>query len=151
MVSFAALELPTYGWTVGVARHTLRGLLGTAGVAGEICEDLALALTEACSNAVRHASAGALYRVRIQVDTARCLMEVHDQGPGFDPGLVPTPEPTGGGHRGLLMMRAVVDQIRVDALRPRGTKITLVKTWDSTPAGRVRDGDVDQPLRAVAA
>jgi anti-sigma regulatory factor (Ser/Thr protein kinase) len=47
--------------------------------------DLTIALSEACTKAVRHASAGLSYRVRFCVDGSRCWMEVRDYGAGFDP------------------------------------------------------------------
>ena len=129
MVVTTALELPTSTWTVAVARHALDGLLDSAGVTAAVCGDLALALTEACTNAVRHAAGGSSYRVHLHVDDGRCLIEVCDRGPGFDLRLVPAPDLDGDGRRGLLIMRAVVDQIRVDALRPRGTRVAMVKRW----------------------
>ncbi len=38
---------------------------------------------------------------------------------------------------GLLIMRAVVDQIRVDALRPPGTRVAMVKRWQRVLAADV--------------
>jgi serine/threonine-protein kinase RsbW len=151
VVSFAVLELPTSKWTVAVARHALDGLLDAAGVAAATCGDLALALTEACTNAVRHASAGPLYRVHLHLDDARCLMEIRDRGPGFDPFLVPAPDLDGDGGRGLLIMRAVVDHVRVVALRPHGTRVVMVKSWDHSLAAHLADGRLlDHGQRAEA-
>jgi serine/threonine-protein kinase RsbW len=130
MVSTASLDLPTSKWTVPVARHVLDGLLDDAGVAVAISDDLAVALSEACTNAVRHASSGASYQVEICVDETRCTMEIRDRGPGFDPSLVRTPARDSDGCRGLFIMRALVDQVRIEMLRPHGMKVAMVKSWD---------------------
>jgi serine/threonine-protein kinase RsbW len=135
MISSITLELPTSAGSVAVARHALDDLLDTAGVADRICWDLALALTEGCSNAVRHAAAGPSYRVDVQLADGRCLMEICDQGPGFDPAGVRVPDLDDDGCRGLLIMATVVDHLKFGALQPRGMKVTMLKTWHrpSTP------------------
>ncbi len=90
-----------------------------------------LALAEALGNAVRHGHRGdpALpVRVRHHVDARRVLVEVEDQGPGFDPAAVPDPtaaenleRPSG---RGLFLMRRYVDWVRYNG---RGNVVTLCK------------------------
>ena len=143
---YVLLELPTADWTVAVARRALFGLLHTAGVAATISEDLALALSEGCANAVRHASAGLSYRVRIDLDHSRCRLEIGDQGPGFDPDLVPARGRDTEGGRGLLIMRTVVDHVQIDALRPRGIRVVMVKSWPDLSSARQADDRVN--LRA---
>jgi serine/threonine-protein kinase RsbW len=77
-----------------------------------------LALEEALVNAVKHGHRGdpaKQIRVRYLVTFARVLAEIEDEGPGFDPELVPDPrtperllEPNG---RGLLLMRAYLTRV----------------------------------------
>jgi serine/threonine-protein kinase RsbW len=129
MISCLSLELPTSVGSVAIARHALNELLGTAGVAGPICWDLALALSEGCTNAVRHAAAGRSYHVDVRLAEDRCLMEICDQGPGFDPAVVSIPDLHDDGSRGILIMGTVVDQLSIDARLPTGTKVTMLKTW----------------------
>jgi serine/threonine-protein kinase RsbW len=142
VLSFAALDLPTSSWTVAVARHALNGLLDASGVDATVGVDLALALSEACANAVRHASTGQSYRVRLCVDDARCLMEVCDHGPGFNPDTVPASTVIANGGRGLMIIRAVVDQVDVLALRRRGTRVVMVKSWSNPLPVSPTDGRV---------
>jgi serine/threonine-protein kinase RsbW len=127
VVSSAVLDLPTSSWTVAVARHALHGLLDAAGVAAGMGADLTIALSEACTNAVRHASAGLSYRVRLCVDDSRCLMEVRDHGAGFDPRLVPAPRVHAHDGRGLMIIRTIVDKVHIDALQPHGMRVVMVK------------------------
>ena len=90
-----------------------------------------LALWEAVINAVKHGHQGdPAKRVRVgyQVRADRVLMEVEDQGAGFDPRRVPDPrdpenldKPCG---RGLLLMRSYTTWLRFNA---RGNRVTLCR------------------------
>jgi serine/threonine-protein kinase RsbW len=90
-----------------------------------------LALTEALANAVNHGHQGdpaKLVRVRYQVTASQALVEVEDEGQGFDPGRVPDPldpenlERPGG--RGLLLMRHYLTWVRYNE---RGNGVALCR------------------------
>ena len=130
MILSAVLKLPTRLDSVVTARHALDDLLNAAGVTEPVSWDLSVALTEACSNAVRHAPTGRSYEVTIHLADNCCRIEIRDQGPGFDPDHVEIPRIEDVGSRGLLLMRAVVDRLIFEALQPRGMKVTMVKSWD---------------------
>ena len=49
------LELAAEADNVPLVRHALRGLLEASGISDERTADIALAVTEACANAVLHA------------------------------------------------------------------------------------------------
>ena len=150
VVTSVVLELPTANWTVAVARRALFGLLDAAGVPAAVGQDLALALSEGCANAVCHASAGLSYRVRIDLYHSRCRLEIRDQGPGFDPRLVPVAGRGTDGGRGLLIMRAVVDRVQIDVPRPSGIRVVMVKSWRGPPPARQADDRVhDQRAQIV--
>ena len=90
-----------------------------------------LALEEAVANAVKHGHQGdPAKRVRVgyRVRADRVLMEVEDQGAGFDPRRVADPrdpenldKPCG---RGLLLMRSYTTWLRFNA---RGNRVTLCR------------------------
>jgi anti-sigma regulatory factor (Ser/Thr protein kinase) len=70
--------------------------------------DAVLLVSELVTNSVRHGGAGVrdCIRVRIAVATGRLVVEVHDEGPGFEPPAVPAPRPTGGGM-GLVLVNSL--------------------------------------------
>lgn len=120
-----AAELPAQPWTMVVCRELVAAALRPVEVPQEVAEDLALAVTEACANAVRHAGSGGPYRLEIRVDEGCFVLDVSDRGPGFDADRM-NGQPGLHGGRGLMVIRAVMDEVR---FRPRdpGTRITMIK------------------------
>jgi serine/threonine-protein kinase RsbW len=97
----------------------------------ETVADLKLALTEACSNAIRHAYPNGEGRVHIVYDLQpdRLVIEVVDDGEGFDPerasddadGLVE-------GGLGIAIIRAIADELEIGVGdRGRGSRLRFVK------------------------
>lgn len=121
-----AVELPPRVWTLAAARRVVGELLERAAVSPTIRDDLAIVVTEACSNVLRHAPDSGSYRLAVDIDDERCLIEVQDAGPGFDPDLPPNTSHDGGGGRGLILMRALVDDLRVEQRRP-GVTVTMIR------------------------
>lgn len=120
-----AVELPPQTWTLATARRVVGKVLDQAGVSATIQDDLAVAVAEACSNVVRHTPDAGNYRLSVDVDDERCVIEVRDAGPGFDPDL-PRSAPDYDGGRGLFLIHALVDDLRFERRQP-GMTITMIK------------------------
>jgi serine/threonine-protein kinase RsbW len=93
-------------------------------------EDLNLAVTEACANAIRHGSPEQERNTIFVMFflAPNCVMvEIRDEGRGFDPSCqrLPLPAEMRDGGYGLHIMRQVVDA--VEFTRRRGTVVRLVK------------------------
>jgi serine/threonine-protein kinase RsbW len=129
------LTLPAEVASVPTARSICRANLSLLRVSESSIDDVALALTEACANVVKHAG-GHRYQVRMSIDDALCVIEVIDSGVGFDPASVPAPNPDDlfPDGRGLLLMESLVDQLaftrREDST---GTVVCLEKRLDLDP------------------
>jgi serine/threonine-protein kinase RsbW len=111
------LTIPAKAEFVGLCRLALAGLFRGRPIPDETLADLKLALTEACSNVVRHAYRGGspgqveiLYR--LQGD--RLVIEVMDEGEGFELG-----QPALDGREfnesglGLAIIRSLTDDVEV--------------------------------------
>ncbi|MBL1067959.1 ATP-binding protein [Streptomyces sp. 7-21] len=129
-----SLQLRREAASVPLARRLLVGAMESAGVDADIAHDLSLALTEACSNAVRHGSGPlGVYRVTALIDDDVCRIEVADSGPGFpEPGAVlPRPQEDSAceletGGRGLRLIEALSDTVRfVTEPGGRGAVVTF--------------------------
>jgi serine/threonine-protein kinase RsbW len=94
---------------------------------------LRLALEEAVVNALEHGNGGDPARqvmVRYAVGPQEVLVDVEDEGPGFDPDTVPDPTAPENldkpGGRGLLLMRHFTSWVRFHG---RGNRVTLCKRF----------------------
>ena len=125
-----ALRLPREDTgAVTVTRRVLDAALAALGVTNDCRSDIALALTEACANAVAHARSGNNYRVTASTHANLCVVEVADTGIGLDLDLIPAepPAPTARGGRGLHLIRACTDGMELRPGRPHGLTVRMVK------------------------
>jgi len=82
------LVFPRESLSVPVMRRVLGDTLTRLGVDESCIIDILLAVTEACTNVLRHAGPGRRYEVVAHISSKRCLLEVLDSGRGFDPATV---------------------------------------------------------------
>jgi serine/threonine-protein kinase RsbW len=126
-----ALTFPARPEFIALARLALTGLARTRGLPQEHVADLKLALTEACSNSVRHAyDAGRRGTVAIlyQLTPDRILIEVTDEGSGFDPKtLRRAQEELDEGGLGIAIIRAVTDDLEIGARPEGGSRLRFMK------------------------
>ena len=97
------------------------------------CFALRLALEEALTNAILHGNRSNPHKrvtVQYRVDSGRVVIEVEDQGEGFDPQAVPDPTrmenieiPAG---RGIILMRAYMTEVHFTAPGNR-VRMTFVR------------------------
>jgi serine/threonine-protein kinase RsbW len=124
----ARVTLPRQRWTVPLARHLTRVLLDGAQVTGDDRDDIEIAVSEACGNAVRHARSTDRYHLRLHLGGGACVVEVTDDGSGFSPSTSPSPSSTGvaSSGRGLAIIRRLADELEVRRRRP-GTLVRFRK------------------------
>jgi serine/threonine-protein kinase RsbW len=124
-----SVRLPVDAHSVPFVRALCREALEHLRVDGAVVEEIALALTEACANVVRHAGPVQDYEVHVEIDGERCRICVADTGGGFDPASVPDDGPASRleGGRGLLLMRALVDRLDFQLDDEGRHRVTLEK------------------------
>lgn len=128
------LSLPRDGRYVAVLRNLTEVLLGDLEVPEHAVDDVKIALSEACANAIRHAGVDS-YSVAFTVDDRSCEVEVADLGPGFDAVQV---QPAGTDllehGRGIPLIQALVDDLSF-VREDDGMRVRLVKRWDALALG----------------
>jgi serine/threonine-protein kinase RsbW len=155
------LFLPRDGASVPVTRNLLDGCLETLGVTPDIRTDIALALSEACANVIQHAGPGDEYEVTARAHDGRCIIEVLNTGnpdgtapvpaaaaaqvdgqlavslAGANPVTGALASPTAEHGRGLKIMNAVVDDLRLSGDGRQGTTVHFEKklAWVPGAAG----------------
>jgi serine/threonine-protein kinase RsbW len=127
-----ALTIPPKAEYLVFCRLVLTGIARVQGIEDEVLGDLKLAVTEACSNAIRHAyDEGALgkIRVRYELGADAITIEIADEGHGFD---LDRPEADAielsEDGMGLAIIRAVVDEVEIDTVAGEpGSRLRLTK------------------------
>lgn len=158
------LVFPREAISIPAVRRVLGDALSRLGVEPGDISDLLLAVTEACSNVLRHAGPGRRYEVVAQVGKNRCVLQVVDSGRGIDPSRLRARHahlrrpPVRSGvllrrrmrdvevaqlaesGRGMAIMRACVDDVSLRTGPGRGTVVSLRKRieWrDDAPLYRL--------------
>ena len=80
------LVFPREALSVPVMRRVLGDTLTRLGVDEDCIGDLLLAVTEACTNVLRHGGPTHRYEVVASISRSGCLVKVLDSGRGFNPG-----------------------------------------------------------------
>ena len=126
------LELPSSSEYVLLARLIVSCVGQLAGFEPEDVYDLKLAVTEAATNAVRHAAVNS-FLIEYRVLPRAVEITVVDEGGGFDvEGLTGGPSEHGG--FGLAVIRSLVDEVILDSSAGGGTRLTMIRR--ATPPER---------------
>jgi serine/threonine-protein kinase RsbW len=126
------LTIPARAEYVGLSRLALAGLARLGSFSDEALADLQLAVTEACTNSVRHAypdRVGAV-EIRYELFADRVVVEVSDDGPGFvpvDEVAVDAVAEFNEGGLGIAIIRAVSDEFEIGARDGGGVRLRFVK------------------------
>jgi serine/threonine-protein kinase RsbW len=91
--------------------------------------DLELAITEACANVVNHASGAESFEVLLEVGEDHCAIDVRDDGAGFDLAAVGPPGVDTERGRGLFLIRALAENVRMHSAPRHGSLIHFEKSF----------------------
>ena len=126
-----SLSLPRDERTVPIARHIATGAMEQLGVQDECVTDIEVALTEACTNVIRHSGPTDEYEVTLALDTTQCIIRVVDRGHGLDSAaLADESDPSAEGGRGVELMRELMDRLLFESKPEEGTIVHLEKVLD---------------------
>ena len=127
------LTIPAKPEYITLSRLALAGLTRVRPLTDETLADLKLALTEACSNSVRHAydDDGGHVEISFELRDDRLIVEVADDGSGFAPEAVgkngDDSELSEGGL-GIAIIRSIADEVEIGGgANGRGSRLRFVK------------------------
>jgi serine/threonine-protein kinase RsbW len=125
------LTIPARAEYITLGRLALTAIAGLRPVSDETLHDLKLALTEACTNSVKHAygNGGGEVEIVYLLEPDRLVVEVGDMGSGFDPAEAGAGEDSelGEGGLGIAIIRAVSDEVEIGPRGNGGSKLRFVK------------------------
>jgi serine/threonine-protein kinase RsbW len=123
------LTIPARPEYIALCRLALMGISRLRTLSEELVEDLKLALTEACTNSVRHAygesANGGVVEIVYELHPDRLAIEVTDDGLGFDPA-----ESAGAGElaEGGLGI-SIADEVEIGPQpHGKGSRLRFIKT-----------------------
>lgn len=134
-MSTVELEIPARPEYIALVRLVVSSLAsGRRVLADERVDDLKLAVSEACTNAIEaHGAVDVEERVLVRCAEGddRFEVSIDDQGEGFDPASLPEHPPVTDPERlnferglGIPLIRTLVDEVAFDS-RDSGTSVTL--------------------------
>jgi serine/threonine-protein kinase RsbW len=133
------LTIPAKAEYITLGRLALTGLSRLRRLPEETVADLKLALTEACSNSVRHAYAEGIegvVEIVYELRPDRLVIEVADNGEGFEPaeGEYDEADASEGGL-GIAIIRSIADELEITPREDgRGSRLRFVKLLQEAAA-----------------
>lgn len=126
------LTIPAKAEYITLGRLALTALGRLQELPEETLGDLKLALTEACTNSVRHAYGDGEGHVEIvyELHPDRLVVEVSDEGPGFTPPEAEATEQAdelSEGGLGIAIIRALTDEFSLAGADGGGSRLRFVK------------------------
>lgn len=126
------LTIPARAEYITLCRLALTGIGRLRELSDEVLADLKLALTEAASNSVRHAYAGAnvgVVEISYQLLPDRLVIEVTDEGEGFNlTEAEGPPDDLSEGGLGIAIIRAIADEVEIGTQpHGRGSRLRFEK------------------------
>jgi serine/threonine-protein kinase RsbW len=138
------LTTPSHTENLEMIRDFTFRLGHRAGLDDMALMDIAVAVEEACVNAIKHAhgnDAAKPLRLRIEIGKHKLAVLVRDQGHGFDPDQLNERNaqqllaPPKNGGRGILMMKMLMDEVYFEAGNGKGTQVWMVR-FLANPQGK---------------
>ena len=130
------LTIPARAEYITLGRLALTGIAGLRPLSDETLHDLKLALTEACTNSVKHAYGedGGSVDIVYELLSDRLAVEVGDAGTGFElggaGGNAPGEDGLEEGGLGIAIIRALTDEVEIAEREGGGSRLRFVKLLD---------------------
>jgi serine/threonine-protein kinase RsbW len=126
------LTIPARPEYITLGRLALTAIAGIRPVSDEALHDLKLALTEACTNSVKHAyedGGEGTVDILYELQPDRLVVEIGDAGAGFEPRNADGANGDGlsEGGLGIQIIRAVTDEVEIKAREGGGSRLRFVK------------------------
>jgi serine/threonine-protein kinase RsbW len=129
------LTIPAKPEYITLGRLALTGISRLRPLDEETLGDLKLALTEACSNSVRHAYANGegTVEIRYVLHSDRLEIEVADDGEGFDPSAEREEgDELAEGGLGIAIIRSIADELEIGVGEGgKGSRLRFAKSLDA--------------------
>jgi serine/threonine-protein kinase RsbW len=125
------LCIPAKPEYISLGRLALTGLSRLRSFPDDVLADLKLALTEACTNSVRHAYDGGegVVEILYELHADRLVVEVTDTGEGFEHDELEAgdSDELSEGGLGIAIIQALADELEIGRRNGGGSRLRFVK------------------------
>ncbi|MDW7672870.1 MAG: ATP-binding protein [Bacillota bacterium] len=125
------LSIPHRSEYVSMIRLTVASIASRMGFDIEEIEDMKVALSEACSNAILHGGCGEEENFLVQFirEQKRLVISVSDFGKGYCVQSLqePNAEELNEGGLGIFIIKSLMDDVKIKSGSSQGTSITMIK------------------------
>ncbi|HEY8313330.1 MAG TPA: ATP-binding protein [Candidatus Baltobacteraceae bacterium] len=127
------LRIPSKAEWVAVARLAVAAVANRLNFSIEDIEDIKLAVAEACTNCIQHASGSDQIEITCATEVEGLTVRVQDHGRGTRPEHIASrrvDEPRVGGL-GVFLIRSLMDTVEYDVSPDSGTNLVMTKKVQS--------------------
>ena len=113
---------------VSIIRLTTSGIANKVGFCIDDIEDLKVAISEACTNAIKHSSDDT-FTIIYSIMVNGLTIEIIDNGKGYDKNSVTEPDLDNlkESGMGLFIIESLMDEVNVESVQGKGTTIKMTK------------------------
>ena len=113
---------------VSIIRLTTSGIANKVGFCMDDIEDLKVAVSEACTNAIKHSSDDRFTIIYTMIENGLTI-EIIDNGNGYDTSSINEPdiENLKESGMGLFIIEALMDEVSIESQEGKGTSIKMTK------------------------
>ena len=113
---------------VSIIRLTTSGIANKVGFCMDDIEDLKVAVSEACTNAIKHSSDDRFTIIYTMIENGLTI-EIIDNGNGYDTSSINEPdiENLKESGMGLFIIEALMDEVSIESQEDKGTSIKMTK------------------------
>lgn len=113
---------------VGIIRLTTSGIANKIGFSMDDIEDLKVAVSEACTNAIKHSNDN-MFNITFSILENGLTIEIQDNGKGYDVDNAAKPDlenPKENGL-GLFIIQTLMDDVSIESKENQGTIVKMTK------------------------
>jgi len=122
------MEITSNPEYVGIIRLTTSGVANKIGFSIDDIEDMKVAVSEACTNAIKHSSDN-MFNITFSILENGLTIEIQDNGKGYDIENTAQPDfenPKENGL-GLFIMQTLMDDVSIESKENQGTIVRMTK------------------------
>lgn len=127
------LNIPSRTDNLEIIRDFIIGIAKKFGFDDDGISEIELAVDEACANVIKHAynyDENKKIDITVETNSSKLTITISDQGIGFDPGKLESPElriqKHARGGLGIALIKKVMDEVSFD-LHPGSNHVKMVK------------------------